>query len=103
MPVWATGLPADWSVVVVSGLVDEAGADQSDPVSSKTRFAASSFVDGALTVDVTTKVSRYFRVQLANPAGLVCAYSNPVWVLRAPLGVAVPAARLAVPPPPAAT
>ncbi|HEX5016473.1 MAG TPA: hypothetical protein VFX15_02675 [Actinomycetes bacterium] len=76
------GVPTDWSVAVVSGVVDEAGPSMLDPAVKRRVFPASDVVKGVLKVRVPTASSSFHRVELRNAAGAVRAYSNPLWLLR---------------------
>jgi hypothetical protein len=93
----ATGVPADWKVVVVSGVADEIGTSELDPVVTSRSYSASGLASGSIKVKVDSTVSTFYRVMLRDPAGVVQAYSNPLWLLRAMPTVPVPEQRLAVP------
>jgi hypothetical protein len=92
-----TGVPPDWTIVVVSGIADEAGTSLLDPQVTTKAIAASELVNGSVKVRVPSTVNRFHRVMLRDPSGVVQAYSNPLWLLRTTPGATVPAQRLAVP------
>ncbi len=92
-----TALPVDWSVVVVTGDVDEAGPSQPDPVVTTRSFGAAEVVGGQLSIKVNTSRSRFARVELRDANKVPRAFSNPVWLLRQLPVKGIPAARLAEP------
>jgi hypothetical protein len=93
----ATAVPNDWTVVVVSGVADEAGGAALDPVVTTRTIAASELIHGSVKVRVPSTVNRFHRVMLRDGSGVVQAYSNPLWLLRTMPTAAVPAQRLAEP------
>jgi len=92
------GAEPDWSVRVVMGVVDEPGVAELDPRVTRKTFSMAEAVDGVLLLTVNTTISRFYRVELANAAGVVVAYSNPVWLLTQLPVNTIPAARWAEPP-----
>ncbi|MFL6180895.1 MAG: hypothetical protein ACJ73J_01165 [Actinomycetes bacterium] len=93
----ATGVPADWRVVVISGVADEIGTIRLDPQVTSRSYPASSLVNDVLNVKVPSAVSMFHRVVLRDAAGTIQAYSNPLWLLRTMPTATVPDQRWAVP------
>lgn len=92
LTIYAAGLPAGSTVQLVRGPVDYAGNIDPATVVSRT-FAASAFVNGVLTVGITTSSNRFFRVQVVDSAGQIIGIGNPVWLLRQNPPNGIPAAR----------
>jgi hypothetical protein len=95
LKIHATSVPANWNVVVVSGIADEAGPSQSDPAVKSRSYPASDVVNGSLKVTVSSGVSKFFRVMLRDASGNIHAYSNPLWLLRSVPYTPVPEQRRA--------
>ena len=88
-------LPVDWTVQVIRGIVDEAGASSPDPLVTRVNYPSSTGSLGALTVPVSTSTSCFVRVEVQDKDGVTRLYSNPVWLLRALPQFGIPHARLA--------
>ena len=95
LKIHATSVPANWSIVVVSGVADEAGTSKLDPAVSNRTYAASDLVNGSIKVKVTSGASKFYRIELRDEGGIARAYSNPLWLLRAMPQVAIPEQRWA--------
>jgi hypothetical protein len=93
-----TGLPADWSIVLVRGVVDEAGPSQPDPAVTTRSFSAADVVANTLSIKVDTSSSCFARVELRDGNKVTRAFSNPVWLFRRLPVKGIPAVRLAEPP-----
>ncbi|MEO8330560.1 MAG: hypothetical protein ABI586_11180, partial [Candidatus Nanopelagicales bacterium] len=91
-----SAIPSDWSIVVVIGTVDEAGAKQPDPEVTRRSFSPTEVVEGVLSIKVNTTVSRFYRVELHDGDNICRVYSNPVWLLRELPIDRIPAERMAV-------
>jgi hypothetical protein len=92
----ATEVPADWSVVVVSGVADESGTSSLDPLVTNRSYPGSDLASGAMKAKVSSTVSGFYRVMLRDALGVVRAYSNPLWLLRTMPTATVPDQRWAV-------
>lgn len=81
LAIYAANVPSGATVQLVKGPVDYAG--QVDPGTSVARsFAASAFVNGVVTVSVSTSSNRFYRVQVRSSTGEIIGTGNPVWLLR---------------------
>jgi len=96
LTVTAALLPTDGAVEVVSGPVDYAGPAAPDPGTGVVAILrASDLVGGTAQLQLATTNSSFVRVNVLSAAGLRVAFSNPIWLLREPPPVAIPAQRLA--------
>lgn len=88
----SSALPAGATLEVVRGPADLSGAV--DPGTSvAAALTAGDLASGVASVTVSTTVSRFFRVQVRDSAGVLIASSNPVWVLRTSPSGGVPPSR----------
>ena len=88
-------LPVDWTVQVIRGVVDEAGASSPDPLVTRVSYPSTTGSLGSLTVSIATSTSCFVRVEVQDQDGVTRLYSNPVWLLRALPQFGIPSARLA--------
>jgi hypothetical protein len=84
LEILATDIPDDWRIVVISGVADQAGRGELDPVVTNQAYAPSERTAQVLTITVPSVEPTFHRVVLRDSYGLVHAYSNPVWVFREP-------------------
>lgn len=83
LTVAATGIPSGGSLRVKRGSVDYAGASSWDTAARLVKtLGPSSLATGTASFSVDTRTSAYFRVEIVDAAGVVIAFSNPVWQLR---------------------
>jgi len=88
----ATDLPTGARLQLIRGVVDYAGADQPDPITTVVKDVpapASGYVD--VTVDTSTAC--FIRAVVRDRTSAAIAFGNPVWLLRQ-LPPGVPPARL---------
>jgi hypothetical protein len=80
----ATDLPADWTLEVITGLVDLAGTADLQPSTVSQLVPATDLRAGKYTVTVRsdTATGAYVRTQVRAADGAVVAVSNPLWLLR---------------------
>jgi hypothetical protein len=91
--VLADQVPNGGTVTVVRGDADAPGTSDPNPSVTRQQYSASAVQNGELAVPVDTSSPAFVRVEIANSAGSIVAYSNPVWLLR-DQPASVPAARL---------
>lgn len=91
-------IPANWSVQVIRGTVDEAGSGSPDPLVTRQNYQNADTALGAVTVPISTTSSCFVRVEVRDENSATRIYSNPVWLLRALPSNGIPKARLAIRP-----
>jgi hypothetical protein len=91
----ASGLPSGSTVEVWRGLVDLAGADDTEPKRTSQTIDASAFAasNDETSIDVDTSVSCFVRLVVKDKDDLPVAFSNPVWLLRHKPEHGLPSAR----------
>ncbi|WP_426566864.1 CehA/McbA family metallohydrolase [Angustibacter sp. McL0619] len=92
LTIQATALPANARVLLLTGPVDYAGAQDPGTVVTRT-LAASAFSGGTTSVSVSTTASTFVRTQVLAADGTIIGASNPVWLLREQPPGGIPAAR----------
>jgi hypothetical protein len=98
LEILATGVPDGWRIVVISGVADQPGSGELDPLVTNQSYAPRELTNQVLTVTVPSVGPSFHRVALRDSYGLVHAYSNPVWVFREPPSRRISKRRWAKPP-----